>query len=235
VLERQFPYRHSPMACALSFTLFGAGTLGCLYIALTDNRVILLQGIIPLEGLAAALCRWSLVLLMVSGFVLSGISLWSSIASSNQRIGLTAKGILVPRTGWIWIIKEEYVRFAEITEIAFQEDLDDFGLSRIIGLRFSAPQGRFYVAAEKLTPGAFQEIQQCLLEKVPREVSRQPVALLLLTAANQLDLRGEWDQALALYQQAAERLRGHQDGAYAENCILRIQEKKARAEGSQPE
>jgi hypothetical protein len=89
LIERQFPYRHRLMACVLSFTLFGAGALGCLYFALTDNRVIFLQGVIPLQGLAAAFFRWPLFLLMVSGFVFSGVSLWRRIASSNQRIGLT--------------------------------------------------------------------------------------------------------------------------------------------------
>jgi hypothetical protein len=233
-IERQFPYRRSLMACAFTFTLFGAGTLGCLYLAVTDNRAILLQGVIRLEGMAAACFRWSLFLLTVSGLILSGVSLWNRIVSPSQRIGLTSKGILMPRKVWGLSIKEKYVRFTEITVFAFQEDLDDFGRSHITGLRFSSPQGEFSVAAAKLAPEAFQEIQRYLLVKVAPEVSRQAAALLLPTTANRLEISGEWDRALTLYQEAAERLRGHQDGTYAENCILRIQQKQACAEGNKP-
>jgi hypothetical protein len=53
----------------------------------------------------------------------------------------------------------------------------------------------------------------------------------LLEAASLWEMEGEWDRAIGLYRQAAEMLRGQQDGVYAENCILRVREKIERAGG----
>jgi hypothetical protein len=56
----------------------------------------------------------------------------------------------------------------------------------------------------------------------------------LMEAASLWEMEGEWDRAIALYRQAAERLRGQQDGVYAENSIQRVQEKIARAGDDRP-
>jgi hypothetical protein len=53
----------------------------------------------------------------------------------------------------------------------------------------------------------------------------------LLEAASHFEMAGEWDRAKALYAMAAEKLKGRQDGVYAENCIKRIQEKMERSQG----
>jgi hypothetical protein len=53
----------------------------------------------------------------------------------------------------------------------------------------------------------------------------------LLEAASLWEMEGEWEKAIGLYEQAAEKLKGQQDGEYAANCILRIKEKIARTEG----
>ena len=56
----------------------------------------------------------------------------------------------------------------------------------------------------------------------------------LLEAASLWEADGEWEKAILLYERAAEKLRGQQDGIYAENCILRVREKIARAGGTDP-
>lgn len=53
----------------------------------------------------------------------------------------------------------------------------------------------------------------------------------LLEAGSLWEADGEWGKAILLYERAAEGLRGQQDGIYAENCILRVREKIARAGG----
>jgi hypothetical protein len=54
----------------------------------------------------------------------------------------------------------------------------------------------------------------------------------LLEAGSLWEMEGEWDRAIGLYRQAAERLRGQEDGVYAENCVKRVQEKIARTGGN---
>ena len=56
----------------------------------------------------------------------------------------------------------------------------------------------------------------------------------LLEAASLWEMEGEWGKAIGLYQQAAEKLRGQQDGVYAENCIERVREKIARVREGGP-
>ena len=56
----------------------------------------------------------------------------------------------------------------------------------------------------------------------------------LLVEANHAEMKGEWQRAFELYEQAAEHLTGTQDGEYAINCIKHLQEKSElgrRAEG----
>jgi hypothetical protein len=53
----------------------------------------------------------------------------------------------------------------------------------------------------------------------------------LLEAASLWEMDGEWEKAIVLYELAAQKLRGQQDGVYAENCIERIREKIARVRG----
>ena len=54
----------------------------------------------------------------------------------------------------------------------------------------------------------------------------------LLEAASLWEMEGDWEKALGLYGEAAEKLKGQQDGEYAANCIIRIKEKIARSEGA---
>lgn len=54
----------------------------------------------------------------------------------------------------------------------------------------------------------------------------------LLETASHFEMAGEWDRAMALYEMAAEKLKGEQGGVYAENCIKRIQEKIERIQGA---
>jgi hypothetical protein len=54
----------------------------------------------------------------------------------------------------------------------------------------------------------------------------------LLDGASRREMDGDWDQAILLYQMAAERLAGTQDGIYAEDCIGRIREKIAATRGA---
>jgi hypothetical protein len=56
----------------------------------------------------------------------------------------------------------------------------------------------------------------------------------LLEAGSLWEMEGEWVRAVALYRQAAEWLRGQQDGVYAENCIKRVEEKIKRTGGERP-
>lgn len=53
----------------------------------------------------------------------------------------------------------------------------------------------------------------------------------LLNQASNLDADGEWEKALAIYEQLATRLQGQQDGEYAQNCAGQIREKVNQAKG----
>jgi hypothetical protein len=56
----------------------------------------------------------------------------------------------------------------------------------------------------------------------------------LLEAGSLWEMEGEWEKAIGLYELAAGKLRGQQDGVYAENCIQRVREKIARVGGHLP-
>jgi hypothetical protein len=46
-----------------------------------------------------------------------------------------------------------------------------------------------------------------------------------LNQASKLDQRGDWSQAIALYEQIVEESQGQQHAEYARNCVQRIREK----------
>ena len=46
-----------------------------------------------------------------------------------------------------------------------------------------------------------------------------------LSQAFKLDQRGDWSEAIALYEQIAHESQGQQDAEYARNCAQRIREK----------
>lgn len=60
----------------------------------------------------------------------------------------------------------------------------------------------------------------------------QEAAVSMFNEATRLDQAGEWDRAIALFEQIADKLPGQQDGDYARNCANAIRKKKARAEGA---
>ena len=51
----------------------------------------------------------------------------------------------------------------------------------------------------------------------------------LFRKALNLDQRGEWAEAVALYEQIAEKLQGQQESEYAKNCAQQIREKMAQS------
>lgn len=50
----------------------------------------------------------------------------------------------------------------------------------------------------------------------------------MFSRALKLDKRGDWAEAVALYEQIAEQVQGQQDGEYAANCAKQIREKMAK-------
>jgi hypothetical protein len=66
---------------------------------------------------------------------------------------------------------------------------------------------------------------------VPEKPSAGPSVEDLSNQASNLDSEGEWEKALAIYEQLATRLQGQQYGEYARNCAREIREKIAQAKG----
>jgi hypothetical protein len=63
-------------------------------------------------------------------------------------------------------------------------------------------------------------------------LATDPSVPVMFSTADKLDQRGDWADAIAVYEQIAERRKGRQDGEYARNCADEICLKMKMAKGA---
>jgi hypothetical protein len=98
-IEREYSYRPKWMLLALGGGFFGACTALFAYLALTNERVVVIQGLLPLSPLGGKVFYWILAAIGAT-FVSGALCLAFVRVKSVQRIALTATGIVLPRGKW---------------------------------------------------------------------------------------------------------------------------------------
>ena len=156
-VEREYPYRPKWPAIALCALFFGAGAAFMAHMALSNDRGLVINGIIELSSEGARVFYW-IIAGLFAAFVLLAAMLVAVRLTSRQRVVLTPEAILVPRGSWS--SEDIALPFAEISDLVLVEVQGERFLNII-------HEGRKYTLAASLLPSKedFDAIRRRLEER----------------------------------------------------------------------
>jgi hypothetical protein len=155
-----YPYKPKPWAMALASSFFAACALGMVYAARTNDRGLILNGIIEFSPSGATTFYW-----WVAGvsalFVLAGLSGLAMSVLGAQRLRLTATEIAAPRS--------VFSREATIVPLADVEAIDVQSIQRQRLMNIRHRRGKLSIM-QSFLPGAaaFDELHHALEERIAR-------------------------------------------------------------------
>jgi hypothetical protein len=159
-IECEFVYRPRWFWIIIGVLLFGAGTIIFCHKALTNDRGLIINGIIELPITGATIFYW-VMCVASAAFVFAANFLVLHRLAFSQRITFTSETIVVPRSRWS--SEEIAVEYGAITGIEATE------VSGEKFLRVTHSEGKFTIVASMLpTRQAYDEVYQLLLEHVRR-------------------------------------------------------------------
>lgn len=138
-IEEEFPYRSRWTTLAFAGGFFGLCGGFFMYRALTDDRGVVINGLITLAPHAARLVYWGLA---IGSFAFVAASIFLAIArlSTSHRIAISSDAILFPAGRWT--SRECAVPFAGITEVKHIETHgQEFLYIYAGGLRYTIAKG----------------------------------------------------------------------------------------------
>jgi hypothetical protein len=225
-IDRHFPYRHHLFGSLSAFVLCGIFAAFILYLALVETGDLKVHEI-SLHGRAATAGRWVMAAFMAGLLSLTAYRLANRLLFPYQRIGLTPTGLVMPHSSWSG--KEEFLAFTEINSFAIEQDTVGWGRVRITGFRLRSNGKSYTVNLAKLPDGAMEEICRRLLAKGSTHLARLVTTRYWSTKANDLDVKGEWDQAMEIHRAIVDRLPGFPEANYAQQNIETILKKQSLA------
>ena len=86
----------------------------------------------------------------------------------------------------------------------------------------------WYLIVRPLGQTSTRQLQPLPTESVTTWLATDPPVDEMFNAAVKFDQRGDWADAIAVFDRIAEKLEGQQDGEYARNCAQRVREKLSR-------
>jgi hypothetical protein len=149
-MDCQYHYRTKWTVIVLSGLFFGACTLILGAKAISNDRGLIINGIIELSPGEARIFYWVLAALSIGLLLVAGFLAILRL-TLHQRIRLTATSITIPRSRWS--SQELVVPFAEIVELS----LSDVSGQRFLKIEFNG--GKFTLNASMLpSKGDFDDI-----------------------------------------------------------------------------
>lgn len=163
VIERQYNYRPTWKVLLLVGAFFGTASAVFMYLALTNDQNVVINGVIRLSPFGGRIF-YGVLAAVGATFVAVTIFLAYARLTSVQRIALTRTGILVPTGKWN-CRDEAFIAFKDIEAIKILEyHREKFIYIYASGLRYT-------VVKSLLAQGDFDEIMWALEANVPTNKS----------------------------------------------------------------
>ncbi len=160
---REYKYRSTWTKLALFGGFFTACTALFIYLALTNDEVLVIQGVLRLSPFGGRIVYWVLAA-MSAAFMCCGVFLAFTRLTSVQRIALTPTGIILPTGKW----NRRDEAFVEFKDIAAVKLLEFHGNHYLYvyasGLRYTVDKGF-------LSANDFDEITWVLQSHIPQKQS----------------------------------------------------------------
>jgi hypothetical protein len=156
----EYPYKPKLWAMALASSFFAACALGMVYAARTNDRGLILNGLIEFSTTGATTFYW-----WVAGasalFVLAGLAGLAMSVLGAQRLRLTATEIAAP--------KSVFSREATVVPLADVEAIEVQTIQRQRLMNIRHPRGKLSIAQSLLPDAsAFDALLHALEERVAR-------------------------------------------------------------------
>ncbi len=138
-IVKQYDYKPKWTIVFLAGGFFALCAVSFIYLALTDDRGAVINGIVRLSPTGAKVFYWVLAALS-SGFVVAAALIAYVRLTVTQRIAITTDGILFPAGGWT--SQECYVAFRDIVALKRLEAYGEVFLYVYAGgLRYTVIKG----------------------------------------------------------------------------------------------
>ncbi len=159
-VERSYAYQPKWISILFLFFFIGLLTLGLGYMALWNDRGLVINGIIELSTQNATILYWVLTALCAAGVLLS-VLLAAKRLAIKHRIALTASSIIVPKSSWS--VDETDIPYQNIREISMSE------VHKQKFLHLHQQDGKYSIVASMLPSRKdFEELHNLLMERVKK-------------------------------------------------------------------
>jgi hypothetical protein len=160
-IQKQYQYKPKWSMVFLVGSFFGLGTALFAYLAITNDRGLIINGLIRLSPYGARLFYWILAVLSFA-FVLAAAFMAFVRLTNIQRIAVTQDGMLFPARRWTK--RESHVSFTSMT--AFERlEIQDQAFLHVYA------SGQRYTVVRDMLPdqGDFDEIVSILKAKIEKD------------------------------------------------------------------
>lgn len=146
----EYPYKPKPGKMFRAFFFFGAGTVILGYTALTNDRVLILNGIIHFDPEGATTFYWCITALS-AGMALLGLMLTLIGLTSNQTLSLSETELSAPK--WLLSPANTIVPLSSIRRL----ELKSVRNLHFLGVQYAG--GKLTIQGQKLPDSAaFEEV-----------------------------------------------------------------------------